>query len=152
METGKWREIRTFGAGSKDFHDKIKTRTSCGVRVGSVVGAVPVEAVVVVGGRAGSAVLAAAGALIVFLWAMLVTSVELRGWLIGVGTGGGVFWWWYWSVVVVVVGTIGSIVVDRMFSSFVGNKQKEEEEEVQVREDLNRYKYLLEQKFILSGV
>lgn len=55
------REIRTFGAGSKDFQDKINTRTSCGVRVGSVVGAVPVEAVVVVGGRAGSAVLAAAG-------------------------------------------------------------------------------------------
>lgn len=62
METGKWREIRTLGAGSKDFQDKINTRTSCGVRVGSVVGAVPVEAVVVVvGGRAGSAVLAAAG-------------------------------------------------------------------------------------------
>lgn len=119
------REIRTFGAGSKDFHDKIKTRTSCGVRVGSVVGAVPVEAVVVVGGRAGSAVLAAAGALIVFLWAMLVTSVELRGWLIGVGTGGSVFWWWYWSVVVVVVGTIGSIVVDRCFRcSLVMNKRK----------------------------
>lgn len=119
------REIRTLGAGSKDFHDKIKTRTSCGVRVGSVVGAVPVEAVVVVGGRAGSAVLAAAGALIVFLWAMLVTSVELRGWLIGVGTGGGVFWWWYWSVVVVVVGTIGSIVVDRCFRcSLVMNKRK----------------------------
>lgn len=38
-----------------------------------------------------------------------------------------------------------------MFSLFVGNEQKEEEE-VQVREDLNRYKYLLEQKFILSGV
>lgn len=38
-----------------------------------------------------------------------------------------------------------------MFSLFVGNEQ-EEEEEVQVREDLNRYKYLLEQKLILSGV
>lgn len=35
-------------------------------------------------------------------------------------------------------------------SLFVGNKQKEEE--VQVREDLNRYKYLLEQKLISSGV
>lgn len=35
-------------------------------------------------------------------------------------------------------------------SLFVGNEQKEEE--VQVREDLNRYKYLLEQKLILSGV
>lgn len=57
METGKWREIRTFGAGSKDFQDKIKTRTSCGVRVGSVVGAVPVEAVVVgVGSAVGAAV------------------------------------------------------------------------------------------------
>lgn len=39
-----------------------------------------------------------------------------------------------------------------MFSLFVGNEQKEEEEEVQVREDLNRYKYLLEQKLISSGM
>lgn len=40
-----------------------------------------------------------------------------------------------------------------MFSLFVGNEQEEEEEEeVQVREDLNRYKYLLEQKLISSGV
>lgn len=38
-----------------------------------------------------------------------------------------------------------------MFSLFVGNEE-EEEEEVQVREDLNRYKYLLEQKLISSGV
>lgn len=38
-----------------------------------------------------------------------------------------------------------------MFSLFVGNEQ-EEEEEVQVREDLIRYKYLLEQKLISSGV
>lgn len=38
-----------------------------------------------------------------------------------------------------------------MFSLFVGNEQKEEEE-VQVREDLIRYKYLLEEKFISSGV
>lgn len=125
METGKWREIRTLGLGVNDFHAKINTLTSWGVRVGRVVEGVPVEAVVVVGGRAGSAVLAAAGALIVFLWAMLVTSVELRGWLIGFGTGGGVFWWWYWSVVVVVVGTIGSIVVDRCFRcSLVMNKRK----------------------------
>lgn len=46
---------------------------------------------------------------------------------------------------------VGAIVLSSSFSLFVGNEQKEEEE-VQVREDLNRYKYLLEQKFILSGM
>lgn len=57
METGKWREIRTFGAGSNDFHAKINTLTSWGVRVGRVVEGVPVEAVVVGAGReAGAAV------------------------------------------------------------------------------------------------
>lgn len=57
METEKWREIRTFGAGVNDFHDSIKTRTSCGVRVGRVVEGVAVEEAVVVG--VGSAVGAA---------------------------------------------------------------------------------------------
>lgn len=47
METGKWREIRTFGVGVNDLHAKINTRTSWGVRVGRVVEGVAVEAVVV---------------------------------------------------------------------------------------------------------
>lgn len=71
METGKWREIRTFGAGSNDFHAKINTRTSCGVRVGSVVEGVPVEAVVVGAGRgagAAAAVASAAVALLLFMF------------------------------------------------------------------------------------
>lgn len=59
METGKWgREIRTFGVGVNDLHAKINTRTSCGVRVGRVVGAVPVEAVVVGAGRGTGAAVA----------------------------------------------------------------------------------------------
>lgn len=51
------REIRTFGAGLNDFHDKINTLTSWGVRVGRVVEGVAVEEAVVVG--VGSAVGAA---------------------------------------------------------------------------------------------
>lgn len=60
---GKWRqgnggrEIRTFGAGVNDFHDKINTLTSWGVRVGRAVEGVAVEEAVVVG--VGSAVGAA---------------------------------------------------------------------------------------------
>lgn len=56
------REIRTFGAGVKLLHDKIKTRTSCGVRVGRTVEAVPVEAVVVGAGRGAGAAAAVASA------------------------------------------------------------------------------------------
>lgn len=130
METGKWgREIRTLGAGVKLLHDKIKTRTSCGVRVGRTVEAVPVEAVVVVGVGAGleAAVASAGVAGIMFFGAMLLTSVQLEGWLIGVGTAG----CWYWSCLVGVLGrrwlgTVGdSIVVDRFFRcSLVMNKRK----------------------------
>lgn len=51
------REIRTLGLGVNDFHAKINTRTSCGVRVGRVVEGVAMEEAVVVG--VGSAVGAA---------------------------------------------------------------------------------------------
>lgn len=69
METGKWgREIRTFGAGSNDFHDKINTLTSWGVRVGRVVEGVPVEAVVVGAGRGAGAAVASASAAVSLLF------------------------------------------------------------------------------------
>lgn len=72
METGKWgREIRTFGAGVNDFHAKINTLTSWGVRVGRVVEGVAVEAVVVGAGRgagAAAAVASAAVALLLFMF------------------------------------------------------------------------------------
>lgn len=69
METGKWgREIRTFGAGSNDFHDKINTLTSWGVRVGRVVEGVPVEAVVVGAGRGAGAAVASAAVGVLFMF------------------------------------------------------------------------------------
>lgn len=57
--------MRTLGAGPNDFHDRIRVLMSVGVRVGSAVGMVVVEA------ASGSAALSAVAAVVFLVGAMI---------------------------------------------------------------------------------